>query len=53
MDFAKLREISGMTVSEFAAFLACAPRTVENWEYNHRVPLPYVQGLIYYKLVKE
>jgi DNA-binding transcriptional regulator YiaG len=49
----ELRTLSGMTQKQFAEYLNIPKRTIEDWEYEKRIPPVYVVELIEYKLRKE
>ena len=53
MTIKQLRQAAGMTQAEFAAFIGCPKRSLENWEEGKRQAPEYIIELIEYKLRKE
>lgn len=49
----ELRNRAGLTQIEFAKFINCSVRAVQAWEQGINPCLPYVRGLIEYKLRSE
>jgi DNA-binding transcriptional regulator YiaG len=49
----ELRNRAGLSQSAFADFIGCSVRTVQAWEQGANPCLPYVRGLIEYKLKNE
>ena len=53
MTFKKLRERSGMTMTEFSRYFGINYRTIQRWEYEERKCPEYLLDLIEYKLQHE
>lgn len=53
MTIKELRNLSGMTQKDFAAYIGVSKRAVESWEGGQRKCPEYVINLIQYKLEKE
>ncbi len=53
MEFKKIREESGMNVSQFSRYFNIPLRTVQGWEYGERKCPEYLLQLIQYKLENE
>lgn len=51
--FKELRERSGMSMTEFAAFFGIPYRTIQDWEYGNRKCNEYIVDLMEYKLKHE
>ncbi len=53
MPFKKLREQSGMNLTEFSMYFEIPYRTIQNWEYGERECPEYLLKLMEYKLKNE
>lgn len=53
MNFKKLREQSGMNLTEFSQYFNIPYRTLQHWEHGTRKCPDYLLKLIEYKLIKE
>lgn len=51
--FKDLREASGMTRLQFSEYFGIPYRTIQDWELGNRRCLPYLMGLMEYKLKHE
>ena len=49
----ELRKEAGMTQAAFAEFVGCSIKTVQTWDQGRHPCMPYVKGLIEYKLRAE
>lgn len=53
MTIKEMRVQAGMTQKDFAEYIGCSKRAVEDWEGERRECPEYVKGLIQYKLEHE
>ena len=53
MKIKELRELTGMSQSQFADYFNIPIKTVQNWETDRRKCADYIVDLIEYKLRKE
>lgn len=53
MIFKDIRQQSGMTQQQFAAYFEIPKRTIENWESGARKCPEYLLKLMVYKLKKD
>lgn len=53
MTIKTLRTLAKMTQREFSEYLNIPFRTIQDWEYEKRIPPSYVVELIEFKLKKE
>ena len=53
MTFKELRQQSGMTQQQFAAYFGIPKRTIENWEAGVNKCPEYLLDLMKYKLIHE
>ena len=53
MTFKELRELSGMNMTQYAAYFNIPYRTVQDWEYEKRKCPGYVLELMRYKIEQD